>query len=413
MSLDARPDAMDRRTLLRRAGGVALGVAALRALPAGAATAPPTDTLVFVFLRGGLDALNTVVPAAEPRYYTERPTIAVPKASLLALDSSFGMHPSMRPLLPAWLAGDLAFVHATGNYGGDRSHFVAQDVIDCGVAKPSTARTGWIARHIASRPSNGAPLRSMGIGWTTPLSLTGGGNPVSMKNLEDFGLSVGDAQVAAYEARLRELYGGVSHPLAATAGATVAATSQARRIRALGYQPAATASYPATDFGSALKTVAECLKAGVGVEAATIDYDGYDLHTGLGAAGTGQLAKLLTDLASGLAAFRTDLGARMNSVTVVVVSEFGRRLRENGDGGVDHGAGGLLMLLGGGVRGRKVYTRWPGLDPADLDDGDLRVTADWRSVLAEVVARRLGNGANLAKVFPGFTPHFLGVVDPK
>jgi uncharacterized protein (DUF1501 family) len=337
----------------------------------------------------------------------------VPSAALLPLDTTFGMHPALKPLQPLWNARELAFVHAVGNPDGGRSHFEAQDAVDCGVARPGSVRTGWIARHLASSPSGGSPLRGLGLDSTKPLSLHGALDPVVTHELDGFSIDVAATTLAHYEPTLRSLYSGFSHPLVATAASTLAATAKVRALNPGGYVPAAGVAYPDTDLGTAVRQVAIAMKLGGGVEAATIDVNGYDLHTGAGANGGGALAELLDDLARSLAALRADLGPLWGKITVVVVSEFGRRLRENGDGGTDHGNGGLMALLGGGVNGGKVFTRWPGLGAAQLDDGDLAVTTDFRDVLAEVVSHRLANGANLPSVFPGHTPRFLGVVRPQ
>jgi uncharacterized protein (DUF1501 family) len=375
--------------------------------------APTPDTLVYVFLRGGLDALNTVVPAADPAYRAARPTLAVPAGSLLPLDGTFGLHPALRPLLPVWQDRQLAFVHAVGNPGGGRSHFEAQDALDCGVSRSGAARSGWISRHLATSGGSASPMRGLGISSTTPLSLFGAIDPVSARELEDFGLHLGPQSLQPYERTLRALYGGFDHPVTKTAAATLDAAAAVRALEPESYLPDNGAAYPDTDLGLRLKQVAIAMKRGGGVRAATVDVDDYDLHTDAGAAGGGTLAARLDDLGRSLAALRTDLGpARWASVTVVVVSEFGRRLRENGDGGTDHGYGGLMMLLGGGVRGGRVHARWPGLGRDQLVHGDLAVTTDFRDVLGEVVAQRLGNGANLATVFPGHTVRPLGLLAP-
>ena len=411
--MSERPDAVSRRSLLKGAGVLVAmaGTQVAVATPAAAATTPPSrDTLLYVFLRGGLDGLNTVVPAGDPLYRAARPSVAVPASALLPLDLTFGMHPALAPLKPLWDAKQLAFVHAVGNPEGGRSHFEAQDAIDCGVSRPSAARTGWIARHLASSASAGSPLRALGVDSNKPLSLHGPIDPVSTRELDNFGLDVGPATLAHYEPTMRALYSGFSHPLAATAASTLAATAKVRSLGTSTYVPAAGAAYPDTDLGAAVRQVAMGMKLGGGIEAATIDVDGYDLHTDLGAAGAGKLAVLLDDLARSLMALRTDLGPLWSKLTVVVVSEFGRRLDENGDGGTDHGHGGLMTLLGGNVNGGKVYTRWPGLADSQLVHGDLAVTTDFRDVLAEVVSLRLGNGANLSSIFPGHVAKPLGVV---
>lgn len=407
-----RPDAMSRRALLRRSGGVAVALAAGSVLPravAEAAEPPPSDRFIQVFLRGGMDAVNAVVPAADAAYRAARPGIAVPESALLPLDSTFGLHPSLAALKPLWDAGELAVVHAVGNPAGNRSHFEAQDAIDCGVQRSSQARTGWLARHLISRSSTGPALRAVGVGGTKPMSLVGGLNPITFSSLQSFDVDVWDGIRTRFERSLRELHAGISHPIAATAGGTLAAISEVRALVADGYVPTEGAAYPDSKFGKALKDVAQCAKGPVGLEAATVDIGNWDHHTDLGDHLTGVLATKLRDLADGLAALRTDLGPLWATTTVVVVSEFGRRLKQNGDGGVDHGHGGLMLVLGGGVRGGQIYGSWPGLAPASLDHGDLAVTTDWRQVYAELVAKRLGNAANLPAVFPGLVPAYLGL----
>jgi len=413
-----RPDAMTRRGLLKRSGGVALAIAAgpaLRTRYAYAADAVPlpTDRFVQVFLRGGMDAVNAVVPAADAAYRAARPGIAVPEAALVPLDSTFGLHPALSALKPLWDAGELAVVHAAGNPAGNRSHFEAQDALDCGVPQSSQARSGWLARHLSSRSATGPALRAVGVGGTKPLSLAGALNPITFDSLDSFNVDVWDGIRTRYERALRDLHADISHPIASTASGTLSAVSEVRQLVAAGYTPAPGAAYPDSEFGRALRNVAQCAKGSVGLEVATIDIDSWDHHTALGDHLTGALATKLRDLAAGLAALRTDLGELWATTTVAVVSEFGRRLEENGDGGVDHGHGGLMFVLGGGVRGGQVYGRWPGLAPGDLDHGDLAVTTDWRHVYAELVAKRLGNAANLPTVFPGLTPAFLGLANAR
>jgi uncharacterized protein (DUF1501 family) len=411
-----RPDALTRRGLLKRSGGVALAMAAGSVLDPrwSYADAPPaSDLFVQVFLRGGMDAVSAVVPAGDSAYRAARPGIAVPESALLPLDGTFGLHPSLAALLPAWDARELAVVHAVGNPAGDRSHFEAQDALECGVLQSSQARSGWLDRHLMSRSATGSALRAVGVGGTKPMSLVGKLNPITFSSLDGFDIDVWDGIRTPFERSLRDLHSNLTHPIAATATGTLGAVSQVRDLVAAGYTPAPAALYPDSDFGKALRDVAQCAKGAVGLEVATVDIDGWDHHTALGNHTTGELATKLRDLAEGLAALRTDLGALWATTTVAVVSEFGRRLEENGDGGVDHGHGGLMLVLGGGTRGGQLYGTWPGLAPDALDHGDLAVTTDWRNVYAELVANRLGNGANLATVFPGLVPSYLGLVNPR
>lgn len=409
-----RPDAMSRRSLLKRSGGVALAVAAGSVLrPAAAAAAPASDRFVQVFLRGGMDGLSAVVPAGDAAYAAARPGIAVPASALLQLDGTFGLHPALAPLLPMWQAGELAFVPAAGNPANQRSHFESQDAIDCGATVSSAVRTGWLARHLIARGQTGAALRAVGIGETQSLSLEGQRNAVTLRSLDNFRVQVGDHDRVAFERAIRLMHTGFNHPLAAGGVGTLSALAEVRNLQQPDYATSAAAAYPDSGFGRALRNLAQCAKGPVGLEAATVDIGGWDHHTNLGNHVNGELARKLDDLAAGLAALRVDLGPLWADTTVVVVSEFGRRVQENGDGGVDHGHGGLMMVLGGGVRGGRVYGNWRGVTQPVLDHGDVPVTTDWRNVYAEIVASRLGNGGALASVFPGLRPNFLGLVNPR
>jgi uncharacterized protein (DUF1501 family) len=406
-----RPDAISRRSLLKRTGGVAVAVAASSVVRPAMATAAPaaSDRFLQVFLRGGMDALNAVAPAADPAYAALRPGIAVPVSAMLQLDGTFGLHPSLAPLLPMWQAGELAFVHSVGNPQGERSHFESQDAIDCGAPVSSSVRTGWLARHLTARGQTGATLRAVGIGETQSMSLQGQRNAITLRSLNNFKVSVGQSDRVKYERAIRLMHTGINHPVASSALSTLGALGEVRSLQQPQYATSTSAQYPSSNFGKALINVAQCAKGPVGLEAATVDIGGWDHHTGLGNNGTGELADKLADLAKGLAALRVDLGSLWATTTVVVVSEFGRRCEENGDGGVDHGHGGLMMVLGGGINGGQIYGQWRGLSKSVLDHGDLPVTTDWRNVYAEIVSKRLGNGGALGTVFPGLKPSFLGL----
>jgi uncharacterized protein (DUF1501 family) len=304
-------------------------------------------------------------------------------------------------------------VHAVGNPQGQRSHFESQDAVDCGSPVSSAVRTGWLARHLHARGETGAALRAVGVGETQSMSLQGQHNAVTLRSLDNFKINVGAQDRVAYERAIRLMHSGINDQIGATGLGTLGALAQVRNLNQPQYATAAAAAYPGSEFGKALRNVAQCAKGPVGLEAATVDIGGWDHHTNLGNAGTGQLAAKLADLASGLAALRVDLGPLWADTTVVVISEFGRRVQENGDGGVDHGHGGLMMVLGGGVRGGKIYGNWRGVAENVLDHGDVPVTTDWRNVYAEIVSSRLGNGRALPSVFPGLKPSFLGLVNAR
>ena len=385
---------------------------------APAQTAPRGDTLVVVFLRGAADTLNLIVPHGEAAYYERRPTLGIPRpddtraapaARTVDLDGFFGLHPALKPLLPAWQAGHLAAVHACGAPDESRSHFRAMELMERGVDDERGPASGWIGRHLATlNTGNPSPLRAIGLGAMPQRSLSGAAPVSALRSITDFHLG-GDARAAAqFQAALGTLYAG-PEPLDATGRETLGILDTLQALDPAAYVPAGGAAYPDSEFGLGLRQIAMLMKAEVGLEVAAIDLGGWDTHFAQGGS-VGLMAGLIADLGQGLAAFHADTAAQASRLTVVVISEFGRRVQENGSLGTDHGHGSAMLLLGGHVAGGRVHGRWPGLTPeALIGPGDLAVTTDYRDVLAEVVRLRLNNSA-LAEVFPGYTPVPVGVV---
>ncbi|MCC7361651.1 MAG: DUF1501 domain-containing protein [Anaerolineales bacterium] len=381
-------------------------------------TAPRGDTLVVVFLRGAADALNIVVPHGEAAYYARRPTLGIPRPDdsraapgtrTVDLDGFFGLHPALRPLLPAWQAGHLAAVHACGAPDESRSHFRAMELMERGVDDERGPASGWIGRHLATlNTGNASPLRAIGLGAMPQRSLSGAAPVSALRSITEFHLG-GDARAAAqFQAGLATLYAGPA-ALDATGRETLGILNTLQTLDPTAYVPAGGARYPDSEFGLGLSQIAMLMKAKVGLEVAAIDVGGWDTHFAQGGS-EGLMAGLLADLGAGLAAFHADTEAQASRLTVVVLSEFGRRVQENGSLGTDHGHGSAMLLLGGHVAGGRVHGRWPGLRPeALIGPGDLAVTTDYRDVLAEVIAARLNNAA-LAEVFPGYAPRPVGVV---
>ncbi len=401
----------NRRTLL--AGGLGVGVAALgsqlvttRVSYASEATSS-TGTLVVVFLRGGMDGLSMLVPGADPHLLTERPSIAVRAASLLDFDAArgFGLHPALKPLQPLITAGRVAAVPAVSTPDLTRSHFQAQDCLERGSS--GSLATGWLDRVLeASGP--GTTFRSVAVGGTTPTSLAGSAGPIAMHDLASIALSVSDADVPATTAALKSLYTGVGHPVATQSRLALGALGTAKRIREA--QPATDpVQYPDGDFAAALKNLAMLIRGGAGVRVACVDVGGWDTHTGMGTVDGGDMMQHLGDLAKALAAFAADLGPLLDTTTVVTMSEFGRRVEENASGGTDHGHGGAVLVLGGGVE-PGVHGTWKGLGER-TSLGDVPGGNDYRDVLTEVVSSRLDLSAGrMASVFPGWKAKPLGVM---
>ncbi|HEY3008472.1 MAG TPA: DUF1501 domain-containing protein [Micromonosporaceae bacterium] len=396
-----------RRRVLAGVGAVGVASLAAQLTTTRVAFGDPTTTrrtLVVVFLRGGMDGLSVVVPAGDPYLPKARPTIGVPAGALLAGDDRFGLHPAMAPLHPYWKAGTMAAVHAVASPDASRSHFQAQDCLERGAASVAV-HTGWLDRLLTAL-GPGTTFRAIAEGAALPRSLVGSESALVLEGIRDFALQGWDGVRERTMTALTALYTGLDHPLADQARVTVQALSAARRVASEAYAPAV--SYPDGGFAGSLSDVARLIKAGVGLRVAALDVGGWDMHTWIGRVDGGDMLNQLNQLAGALAAFAADLGPALVDVTVVTMSEFGRRVAENGNAGADHGHGGLMLLLGGGLNGGAVHGRWPGLAPSALDQGDVAGANDYRDVLAELLARRLGV-VDSAKIFPGHRPKSLGV----
>jgi uncharacterized protein (DUF1501 family) len=385
--------------------------------------APPdmpiqNDVLVCIFQRGGMDGLNAVIPYGEgSHYYDLRPSLSVlePSSSntqaIIDLDGFFGLNPALAGLKNLWDDQALAIVHAAGSPDPTHSHFDAMDYMERGTPGEKQIPTGWLARHLQTvAQRNQSPFRAVGMGPILPASLHGPVSATALDSIASFhlgGLKRGP-QIARFQTELAQLYTG-DGVFDQNAALTIQAMDILAKVNPQGYTPSNGANYPSGVFASSLMQVAELIKANVGLEIATIDIGGWDTHVEEGAI-QGHMPQLMTDLASGLLAFYTDLGDLFKHVTVVTMSEFGRRVKENGSGGTDHGHGNVMFVASKNINAAKVYGKWPGLAPAQLvSPGDLQVTTDYRTVLAELLAKRAAN-PNLADVFPGFdTTQNLGI----
>jgi uncharacterized protein (DUF1501 family) len=366
-------------------------------------TLPGHDILVCVFQRGAADGLNALAPYGDPDYAVHRPTIRVPDPGQLNggtdIDGFYALHPALDPLKAIYDAGDLALVHATGVPHQIRSHFSAQNLIERGVVEKTGPITGWLGRHLAlSPPASSSAFRAISISGNVPVSLSGAVEPLAIDNLSDFGF---DQEIidSGYPQVLADLF---QSPVP-FAGPVVAALTAMEELQAA--DPAAIppdngAMYPPNSaLGNKMQQAAQLIKSQLPVEVVCVDSDGWDHHESLGF----YINQSLDELAKVLTAFYTDMGASMSRITVLVYTEFGRRVAENGSLGTDHGTGSLAYLMGGGVNGSQVISNWPGLDLPNLElEEDLRITTDLRSVIAELLNKRLG-GTDVGTVFPGFT----------
>ena len=413
-----------RRFFLRNSTLAMVGAGAAplwleRALYAANTVSPRRKVLVAIFQRGAADGLNIVVPHAEKRYYEMRPTIAVPRPSqasarsadaAIDLDGFFGLHPALSPLRPIWDDGHLAIVHAAGSPDPTRSHFDAQDFMEAGTPGLKATADGWMNRALprTAPAAHLSPVRAVAMGPVLPRAMRGANPAVAVQNLNDFQVRNREASGA-----FQTLYSDSQDSLLRAAGReTFEAVALVQSIQKQHYEPAAGANYPKGRFGDCLRQIAQLIKADVGVEMAFADVGGWDHHVNeVGArASEGQLAARLADFGQALAAFWLDLGDRRQDTAVVTMSEFGRTARENGDRGTDHGHANCMFVMGGGVRGGKVYGKWPGLATEQLYEArDLALTTDFRDVLGELVGAHVGN-RDLNQVFPNYIPKPRGIL---
>lgn len=397
---------VSRRGLLQATalGGasITVGSAVVSAAPiAAAATQRAPWTLVVLSLRGAADGMSLVVPHGDPVYYSARPRIAIPRERLLRADSMFGLHPALAPLEPLWQQGKLAAVHAAGLPAPNRSHFSAIEAVE-DAAPGSETRTGWLNRLLGT-DAYASPLQGVAVG-NRPLSLLGPEPALSVGSIAAVRVA-GASSITPSDRRIASLaraWRG-DDPMSRGLRSAVGAVADYGAVQAT-TDPSA--SYPTSSLGRALAIVSRSIKADVGSSVITVDHGNWDMHTDLGTVGSGWMTNQAGQFAAAVAAFFADLGSWSSKVTLVTLSEFGRRTVENADHGLDHGWGSVMFLAGAGVKGGSYYGRWPGLTSSG--DADLSVTTDYRSVLAEVVSTR--TSASTAAVFPGFKPQTVGVM---
>lgn len=409
----ARTAGVSRRQVLKGlAAAGSLGVAhsvfggVFRQAVFGATTG--NNVVVVVSLRGGVDGMSVVVPHGDPAYAELRQSIAVPTAALLAKDTMFGLHPDLAPLGQFWTAGRMAAVHATGLKVPNRSHFSAMEEVED--ADPaSDVRRGWINRAIGL-DTDAFPAEAVQFGTTiVPTSMAGPAPVIAAQSMRELVLAGANPQWddATWQARRRTqldtVWQPARGPLGASARSALTTVDELAPYARATYTPHNGAVYPtdwrARDLAEALSNTAQLIRADVGTEVVAIDYGSWDMHTGIGNLQGGDMQAMLKGLASAMAAVLTDVSDLGDRVTVVTISEFGRRAAVNGGGGLDHGWGNMMLLFGGGVKGGQYYGQWPGLGADALVDGDLKVTTDYRDVLGEVVTTRLNR--SVSAVFPG------------
>ncbi len=397
----------------------------LRQMTIGHESAAPDageQTLVCVFLRGGADTLNMIAPYGDDRYYNLRPSVSIAppngngeaKDAAIKLDDFYAFHPKLRPLLPLFKEGRLAIAQGVGSDNDSGSHFEAQDQMERGESQGRSLVGGWLGRHLRSRTGkNMTPLSAVAIGPTISESLRGAPSASAMRSLDEIQINAPSNDLRAVSQALASMYGAEVGLLAAPGRATLDLLGRVESLRGKPYSAENNSVYPDDDFGAGLREIARLVKARVGLEVACVDLGGWDTHFFQGSTG-GLQAEQIDLLARGLAAFDADLNRERERVTVIVMTEFGRRVYENSSLGTDHGRGFAMMAIGARINGGKIHGAKPDLTPEDeelLGPGGMKVACDYRSALAEVLAAVFDN-QNLEKVFPGFKPEPVGLTTP-
>jgi uncharacterized protein (DUF1501 family) len=401
---------ISRRVFLKDGGLalVSLGFAPEFLARTAAAAESKRRVLITIFQRGAVDGLNMVVPFAERDYYRARPSIAIgapgsgPGASL-DLDGFFGLHPRLAALKPLFDVRQLAIVHACGSPDATRSHFDAQDYMESATPGVKSTPDGWLNRYLHAREHQQAtPFRAVALAPQLPRSLQGEAPALAIGQIDRFGIRAGQ-NTGMVQSSFEHEYAAAADRILNTASRdTFNALRMLKEADPGRYAPANGAEYPQSPYGQSLRQIAQLVKADVGLEIAFAESGNWDHHANEGAA-TGQLANRLDDFGRGIAALVRDLGDRMEEVVILTMSEFGRAVAENGSRGTDHGHGNAMMVIGGGVRGGRVFGRWPGLAPDQRYDGrDLAITTDFRAVFNEIVRGHLGL-TDTRTVFPGFS----------
>ena len=410
---------MQRRQLLRTAAAAGLAWTAIgrTAFAAAGQPLPGNKRLIVVFLRGAVDGLSVVVPYGEGAYYASRSTIALARpgqdGGVLDLDGHFGLNPNLAPLMPLWQSGKLAFVQASGSPDPTRSHFDAQDYMESGTPGRKGTPDGWLNRLLGVEPpvvvapgSRAGVTRGISVGATLP-RIWAGPNPVAnIANgsratkptlLDRPQVSKAFDSLYSGDDAMSKAYRESQQSRAEVNEAMLPAEMDREQMVANGGAPLP------NGFPDDASRLAQLMRRDPNVQIAFLALGGWDTHVNQGGA-KGQLANRLQPLGQGLAALAAGLGPVFDDTTVLVISEFGRTVRQNGTGGTDHGHGNVMWALGGNVAGGKVHGRWPGIDTPSLNEGrDLAVTTDFRQVLAGVCAHNLGlPDDKLARVFPGF-----------
>lgn len=398
-----------RRQLLVRMGlgalGMALAPSALSQLTLSRQASP--RTLVVIFLRGGADGLSLVVPHHEDAYYQKRPNLSFSKRETLALDERFGLNQKLSAWMPFFEERQLAVMHAVGSFDGTRSHFEAMRTMETGSEGTGPQESsGWLARFLQNSPGSESPLRAVSFGGVLPESLRGSSFGMNLGRLDDFRLRV-PAQAGSemeWTRKLSQLYSRQSDALSLAGIETIEILNTVQNRKS----EAAVEAFPDSPLGKGLEDLLELIRLEVGVEVACLDHGLWDTHVAQGKQ-EGWISNNMSDLAASVATFWKALGRHRKNTTVVIQTEFGRRVEENVGLGTDHGRSSTMFVLDERLNSKGVVGHWPGLGKDQLDEvGDLRVGTDYRDVLSEVLHHRFGM-SEPSIVFPGHRSQTLNL----
>jgi uncharacterized protein (DUF1501 family) len=416
---------MNRRDFLRTLFATTAGSALFSQSISSALAASAPKSLIVIFQRGGCDGLNVVVPYGEDEYYNLRPSIAIPPpgqtGGALDMDTFFGLHPSMSSLHTLYNQNQVAVFPAVHYPNASRSHFDSQTYMesartgagnDINRFEVSGNVEGWLNRHLATS-ANSTGMRGVSFGSSVADSLLGPVSVSSFNDLRNFDLDLEAGAEQRLSNRLNTIYNqGASSSrhyddLLRSSGQTLFRDLDiVRSIDASNYQPANGANYPDNSYGRQLAQAAQLIKAGTGLELATINLGGWDTHKNQGGA-EGGMADRLRNFSDGIAAFYADMGTQqMSNVMILTMTEFGRTSKENGSGGTDHGHASSWFALGGGLTGG-VYGTWHGLAEEQRERGRyLAQGVDYRDIFDEILQRHLNNTNN--SIIPDYTASHLG-----
>ena len=391
-----------RRKFLKNSGVVTGGIALSANTPLASAlgsrvNGQEKDIVICVFQRGGADGLNSVVPHAESEYFNLRPQTAVNDS--IDLDGFFGLNPDLAALKPIWDAGDLGIVHAVGSTSDSRSHFDAQDSMEYANFDKNVLRTGWLANYLSNTTTvEDSVFRAISLNDAIQKSIRGEVEALTISNINEFDIFTHESLYEDTKQGVEEMFQNNTHFIDTTS-VLFSAIDSLKQLNPDDFPVDNGANYQDNDFADKLKTLGVIIKAGLGAEIICLDIGGWDHHNNI----VDSFAAPAQSLSDGLLAFYQDMGERMQNITILCMTEFGRRVAENASLGTDHGHAGVMYAIGKQVNGGEVFSNWPGLQENDLNRGDLEVTTDFREVFSELLFKRLKYSDSLSNIIPNYS----------